>query len=92
MGMGLPVIGFDTGQETELINKVGHGILVPNQDVGALSRAIAEMLSLSDRGRAIGLRGVEYSQANLDIQQAVEQYTSVYIALRDRHNHDPSDQ
>jgi glycosyltransferase involved in cell wall biosynthesis len=92
MAMGLPVIGFDTGQETELINKVGHGVLVPNQDAGALSRAIAEMLSLPDRGRAIGLRGVEYSQANLDIQQAVDQYTSVYIALRDRHNHDTSGQ
>jgi hypothetical protein len=50
------------------------------------------MLSLPDRGRAIGLRGVEYSQANLDIQQAVEQYISVYTALRDRHNHDPSGQ
>jgi glycosyltransferase involved in cell wall biosynthesis len=92
MAMGLPVIGFDTGPESELINKVGHGVLVPNQDAGALSRAIAEMLGLPDRGRAIGLRGVEYSQANLDIQQAVEQYTSVYIALRDRHNHDPSGQ
>mgnify|MGYP001267520856 CR=1 FL=1 len=37
--MGLPVVGFDTGSETELLSKVGHGILVSNKDAAVLARS-----------------------------------------------------
>ena len=37
--MGLPVVGFDAGSETELLRKVGHGILVSNKDAAVLARS-----------------------------------------------------
>ena len=78
MAMGLPIVGFDTGSETELLKKVGHGILVPNKSVEGLSAAVAQILALPDHGREIGRRGSEYSQANLDIRQSVKDMTEVY--------------
>ena len=83
MAMGLPMVGFDTGCETDLIKKVGHGILVPNQNVEALSAAVAQILAMPDQGREIGSRGIEFSRINLDIRQAVEDMTKVYKYLKD---------
>jgi glycosyltransferase involved in cell wall biosynthesis len=82
MAMGVPVVGFETGASTELIDKVGHGILVPIRDAEALAEAARRVLSLADRGRAMGNRGAEYCRAHLDIQKFVNQLTSVYSELR----------
>ena len=83
MAMGIPMVGFDTGCETDLIKKVGHGILVPNQNVEAFSAAVAQILTMPDQGREIGSRGIEFSRINLDIRQAVEDMTKVYKYLKD---------
>ena len=83
MAMGLPIVGFDTGCETELLKKVGHGILVPNKSVADLSAAVAQILTLPDQGREIGSRGIEFSQSNLDIRQAIADMTTVYKNLKD---------
>lgn len=83
MAMGLPIVGFDTGCETELLKKVGHGILVPNKSVAGLSAAVAQILTLPDHGRELGVRGIEFSQANLDIRLAIEDITAVYKNLKD---------
>jgi len=82
MAMGLPIVGFDTGCGTELLKKVGHGILVPNKNVEALSTAVAQIMMLPDQGRGIGGRGIEFSQANLDIRQTIEDMTTVYRNLK----------
>jgi glycosyltransferase involved in cell wall biosynthesis len=83
MAMGLPMVGFDTGCETDLIKKVGHGILVPNQSVEALSAAVAQILLLPDQGREMGSRGIEFSRLNLNIRQTIEDMTTVYKNLKD---------
>jgi glycosyltransferase involved in cell wall biosynthesis len=83
MAMGLPIVGFDTGCETELLKKIGHGILVPNKSVEGLSAAIAQILALPDHGRGLGGRGIEFSQTNLDIRLGIEDITAVYKNLRD---------
>ena len=83
MGMGLPIVGFDPGVKNELIKKVGHGILVPNQNVKALSDAVAQILTMPDQGKEIGARGIEFSQGNMDIRQAIEDIAAVYKNLRD---------
>lgn len=83
MAMGLPIVGFDTGSETELLKKVGHGILVPGKSVEDLSAAVAQILTLPDHGRELGSRGIEFSQANLDIRLGIEDITAVYKNLRD---------
>lgn len=81
IAMGLPVVGFDTGCETELVPKVGNGILVPNRDGAAFASAIERVLSLPDGGRAMGELGAEYSRKHFDIRQVVSMFFSVYSDL-----------
>lgn len=81
MAMGLPVVGFDTGCETELLGKSGHGVLVPARNSEALAKAVVEMLSLPDRGARIGLRGVEYCRQHLDIDRTISDLVRLYQHL-----------
>jgi len=82
MAMGLPVVGFDMGCETDLLKKVGHGILVPNKCAEDLSVAVAQILALPDQGKEIGNRSLEFSQKNLDIRQAIEDMVTVSENLK----------
>lgn len=84
IAMGLPVVGFDTGHESELITKVGHGILAPNRDGAAFARAVAHILMLPDGGLAMGELGAEYSRQHLGIWQIISPFFSVYTALGNR--------
>jgi glycosyltransferase involved in cell wall biosynthesis len=76
--MGLPVVGFDTGCETELIDKLGNGILVANRDQAGLAQAIEQILSLPDGGQAKGELGAQYGRRHLDLRQTTSQFFSVY--------------
>jgi glycosyltransferase involved in cell wall biosynthesis len=81
IAIGLPTVGFDTRCETDLIAKLGHGILVPNHDVAALAAATCQILSTPDRGFAMGARGVEYARAHMGIQKHVDDLQSIYSQL-----------
>jgi len=84
MAMGLPVVGFETGLETELISTLGHGLLVPVGDAGELSDGIARVLCLRDRGREMGERGAAYARLHLDIRETVDWYSEAYHELASR--------
>ena len=90
MAMGLPVVGFDTGASTDLIPKVGHGLLVPNRNAEALAGAIGKILTLPDTGQALGKRGLAYAQAHLDIRDIVRSFAETYRALSRQNRKDPS--
>jgi glycosyltransferase involved in cell wall biosynthesis len=81
MASAVPVVGFDTGVDTELVRKVGHGALVANQDSEALAAVAAEILSMPDRGRSLGARGLEYARRHLDIRGTIADFTSAYVRL-----------
>ncbi|TKB69496.1 MAG: glycosyltransferase family 4 protein [Nitrospira sp.] len=81
MAIGLPVVGFNTRCETELLDKVGHGVLVANEDSRKLAEGIIEILSHPDKGREMGRQGAEYSKSYLGIHQTIASYTDVYEAL-----------
>jgi glycosyltransferase involved in cell wall biosynthesis len=81
IAIGLPTVGFDTCCETDLIAKLGHGILVPNADAAALAAATCQILSTPDRGAAMGARGVDYCKAHMGIQKHVDDLLSVYNQL-----------
>jgi glycosyltransferase involved in cell wall biosynthesis len=82
MAMGLPMAGFDTGCEPDLINTVGHGILVPNQSAEALSAAVSQILMLPDQGREMGSRGIKCIRENYDLRNAIQDVTAVYEVLK----------
>jgi len=81
IAMGLPTAGFDTCSETDLISKLGHGILVPNADAAALARATCEILSTPDHGAALGARGIDYCKTHMGIQKHVDDLMSLYDQL-----------
>jgi L-malate glycosyltransferase len=83
VAMGLPTVGFDTHRETDLIAKLGHGLLVPNKDVAALAAAVSRILSMPDRGRQMASGAREYCHQHLDVRKHVRTFTSVYSALRE---------
>ncbi|MFE3451040.1 glycosyltransferase [Nonomuraea sp. NPDC059194] len=64
MAHGLPVVAFDcpTGPG-EVITHDVDGLLVPPQDVGALARAIAELIADEPRRRRLGARAALTVQA-----------------------------
>ena len=84
MAMGLPVVGFETGLETELIPTVGHGFLVPVGDPGGLADGIARILRLAGRGRQRGERGAAYARLHLDIRKTINWYSEAYHELASR--------
>ncbi len=79
MASALPVVGFDTGNKTELIRKAGHGLLVTNRDSAALAEAVARILSLPDGGREMGRLGAKYCQEHLDIRHTISKFSSAYV-------------
>jgi glycosyltransferase involved in cell wall biosynthesis len=81
IAMGLPVVGFDTGRETELINTIGNGILVSNRNSAALAEGIEKILSFTDRGQSMGELGVEFGRNNFDLRQTTLPFFSAYAAL-----------
>lgn len=81
IGMGLPVAGFDTCRETDLVKPLGQGLLVPNMNVSALAAAVIQILSLPDRGQAMGNSGIDYCRVRLNLRNQVDQIASVYAAM-----------
>lgn len=82
MALGLPVVGFDTARETELLSRVGHGIAVPAGDNAALAAAISAILSMPDRGQALGSLGLVYAREHLSLAKHVARLTECYEQVR----------
>jgi glycosyltransferase involved in cell wall biosynthesis len=60
MASGLPVIAFDCGSGARTIVRDGvDGMLVPAEDVGALSAAMARLIADPEGRRRMGARAVE---------------------------------
>ncbi|MBI1947858.1 MAG: glycosyltransferase family 4 protein [Deltaproteobacteria bacterium] len=78
IAMGLPVVGFDTKRSTELIRRVGHGVLVPVGEALALAAAVDELLVDPARRSEMGRLGADFAARALDIQHTVDVVTSVY--------------
>jgi glycosyltransferase involved in cell wall biosynthesis len=85
MAFGLPVAGFETGGETELVHKVGHGVLVANRNAAALARAVRWLLEQPERGRHIGQRGAIYVRRYADLRSTIEGFVDTYYAVAPRH-------
>jgi glycosyltransferase involved in cell wall biosynthesis len=92
MGAGLPVVGFATGSEAELITRVGHGLLVPPGRGDALAGALVELLASPQHARALGERGIQYAAEHFSNRQVIEtceaMYEQVTLGVRARDVHE----
>ena len=84
MAMGLPLVGFDTGERPDLLHTGGHGLQAPRGDVAAFARAAVTLLQMPDRGRSIGARGFAYARRHLDLSGSVARLSQVYSDLARR--------
>lgn len=84
MAMGLPVVGFDTGAESELVTRVGHGVLVPAADGNALGRAVAHLVAEPELRSRMARLGQSYARENLGLRGLVKTYMTTYRDLIQR--------
>jgi glycosyltransferase involved in cell wall biosynthesis len=80
MAAGLPVVGFDTGSETELVPKARHGLLTENRNPAALAHALGEVIAAPDRAE-LGRRGSDYAAAHLAMEGVVRTCEAAYQEL-----------
>lgn len=80
--MGRPIIATDHGGARETIVRGETGWLVPPSDAEALSRALAEALSLSPTQRAIlATRGMAHIAQNFTKEKMAHETLNVYAEL-----------
>ena len=80
MAAGLPVVGFDTASETDLVPVARHGILAENRNPAALADAVRGLLAAPDR-EDLGRRGATFAAANLATERVVRSCESLYREL-----------
>jgi GalNAc-alpha-(1->4)-GalNAc-alpha-(1->3)-diNAcBac-PP-undecaprenol alpha-1,4-N-acetyl-D-galactosaminyltransferase len=79
MACGLPVIAFDCRSGPRTIIRDGvDGLLVPAEDVGALSAAMARLIADPERRRQLGARAVEVSE-RFSVQRIASQWEQLLL-------------
>jgi glycosyltransferase involved in cell wall biosynthesis len=91
MAAGLPVVATDVGGNAEAVVQGQTGVVVPPRDAGRLASATIEVLSLPDRGRALGAQGRARVREEFDRQVMVRRYEALYSSLLARRGVDTND-
>jgi glycosyltransferase involved in cell wall biosynthesis len=78
---GLPVVAYDVEGAAEVVRHGETGFLVPVGDRRALAERVIEVLSLPDRGRAMGKRGREFVGDRFDVKRMVSALHRIYGEL-----------
>jgi glycosyltransferase involved in cell wall biosynthesis len=84
MAAGLPVAGFATGSEAELVSVVGHGLLAPNYDAAALADALVRVIRPDVRLR-LGSLGQAYAAEHFSSDRVIERCLLTYEELVGTH-------
>ena len=78
MAAGLPVVGFNTGSEAELVNVAEHGLLATNRDPSALADAIRDLIGTGQRAR-MGEQGAAYARDHLSLDAVIRSCEQLYV-------------
>jgi glycosyltransferase involved in cell wall biosynthesis len=81
MGVGRPIVATRVGGVPEMIEDGIHGLLVPPQDPGALSAAIAALLRDSESAEMMGERARERREEEFDVGVAASRIGALYERL-----------
>jgi glycosyltransferase involved in cell wall biosynthesis len=84
MACGIPVVAFDVGGVSDLVRNNRTGVLVPPEDVSALSRAV-RMLITDDALRArLSAESRMIAVTEYPLQRQAERYRKVYEQMLER--------
>ena len=84
MAMGKPVVAFDVGGVSEVLQRGAAGRLVPFGDVAAMKNAVLELLHHPDRREALAAIGQQHVLQRYQIDQVGSQLMNVYDAVTTR--------
>ena len=78
LALGVPVAGFATDREIDVVRTVGAGRLAPVGNAAALAASLRELLTDREQSMALGQSGAAYIDANLGIENLLQAYTATY--------------
>jgi L-malate glycosyltransferase len=78
---GIPVVVTDCGGPTEFVEHEVSGIIVPRQDVNAMSQAILILASNSSMRKAIGMQARILIRKRIEEENAIGRYSVIYESL-----------
>jgi glycosyltransferase involved in cell wall biosynthesis len=81
MAASLPVIATGVGGNAEAVQDGVSGIIVPSEDVAALSAAILQLLSDPWKAKEMGLEGKRLASERFTTDAMMKQITSAYFSL-----------
>ncbi|WP_433974162.1 glycosyltransferase family 4 protein [Tunturiibacter lichenicola] len=84
MAASLPVVATDVGGNAEAVQNGVNGIVVPSEDVAALSAAILHLLSDPSQAAQMGLAGKRIASERFTTDAMMKLITSVYSSLLNR--------
>jgi glycosyltransferase involved in cell wall biosynthesis len=64
MASGAPIIVTDLPFQSELVSRIGAGLVIPMADPAALARAVAALAADPEAASAMGAKGAAYVEAN----------------------------
>jgi glycosyltransferase involved in cell wall biosynthesis len=77
----VPVVGFEAGGLPESVIDGESGLLVPPEDVAALTGAIATLMNDDDRRAAFGRAGKARMRAEFSIDTLVDRHVELYRSI-----------
>jgi glycosyltransferase involved in cell wall biosynthesis len=78
MRAGLPVVASDVGGLSELVDNGGNGALIPPGDAGALSAALAGLISDAPRRLQLGMAARLTYEARFRLEYMIEKTAAIY--------------
>lgn len=77
----VPVVGFEAGGLKESVVNGETGLLVPSEDVAALTGAIATLMNDDERRAAFGRAGKARMRAEFSIDTLVDRHVDLYASI-----------
>ncbi len=81
MATGLPIVATDISGNRGLITDGEHGLLVPPQDIGALSAAIEQLLDNRQLAARLGGAARERAQESFSVAETVDRHLELFDNL-----------
>jgi len=82
LAMGRPVVATDHGGSMEIVRHNENGILVPNEDAGAMAAAIDELLQLDpEERRLLAMQARRHVEKNFSVARMCADTLAIYREL-----------